>query len=115
MSDFLEIIQGQKKTFTVFLDDEETGKPVDLTSVSEITTCFEKTGGTLETLTLTGTDISVVTAAIGEILVTITAVKTDDFKVVSNATLEVIYDFGSGDVRKSQLLRAYSVKAKICT
>lgn len=109
----VNIIQGGIKKFTVLLTKLSDGEPLDLSTVTEITTCLLNTDGTELMLSLTGGDITVLNAAIGKIQIELSDAETADLAVVDSETLELAVDLGDGPL-KSQISNAYSVIQTIC-
>ena len=110
----IEIIQGEKQPITIDLVSSKTGKRIDLTGNTEITVCFQA-GSTLISKTKTATEVVVVgDPADGQITADLQVADTDSMPTTSSGSIEVVIDFGSGDVRKSQILEAFQVIQKIC-
>jgi hypothetical protein len=68
-----KIDQGEDAAIECYLVDEETGEPLDLTDVEEITARFKNTDGTLLELAFTDSDVEVLSIAGAKVKVTIEA------------------------------------------
>ena len=109
----LNIIQNERKPFSITITSKKTGLPLNLTGNSDITVCF-KAGVSLTTLTKTGVRITVDNAVLGQISGALTQAETDAMSAVNSGDIEIAVDYGSGDVQKSQKFNAFSVTAKLC-
>lgn len=111
----ISIIQGSKATLNVrlLMKTSSLPDPLDLTGVTEITTCFFNQDGTELMPSLTGGEITVTDAIFGKIAIALTAAQTLILAAVDSATLEISIDFGSG-VSKVQIPAAYSVIETVC-
>ena len=107
----LNIIQGEDKTFTVLFRKED-GRPFDLTGATEIKLCFPGTTAVQE-ISLTGTEISVVNALLGEISATINDTKSALLKVGEQQTFEAVIDKGA-DRSKVKFTELLTVQSSIC-
>lgn len=111
-----EIIQGGKAEMTVRLINGQTQDPFDLTTMSDIKTCFENTDGTELMLSLLTGEIAIVgNPLIGKITISIPSAKTELMKVEKSGILELslILTVGS-DPLKVQIQNAYAVSQGQC-
>ena len=110
----IEVIQGEKQPFTISLRSKSTGDAFDLTGFNEITVCFKAGSTTIEKTESAG-EVSVVGADDkGKIQVDLKVADTTSFAKTTDGQIEVSVDFGSGDIRKLQILDAFHVVEKIC-
>ena len=113
-----EIIQGSQETLMVRLKNIANGiegDPVDLTTITEIKTCFQNADGTELMLTKTGGAISVLgNPVLGKISIALTAAQTTLLAVTSIATLEISLIFSGADPIKIQISKAYTVLPSVC-
>jgi len=108
-----EIIQGEKQDFAFNLKSKSTGNRFDLTGFSEIKVCF-KSGTTLVEKLESLAEVTVVSAADGQITTSLSVADTDSFAKSDDGDVEIHVDFGGGDVKKSQILGAFFVTEKLC-
>lgn len=108
------IYQGGKAAFQVNVINSQTRAPFDLTSASEISTCFTKDDGTELMIGLT-TGVSIIgNPVLGQILIQLTSAQTALLIPVQLATLELAITFPGNDPVKTQILNAYDVLASVC-
>jgi len=86
----LSIVQGQDIEPLIYIIDEETCTPFDLTGVTEIRALFNKTDGTklIKTYTLSG-GVTIISDLGGKIKVTLTAANTALLKTGECQSFEV--------------------------
>lgn len=112
----VEIIKGGIKNLIVKINDGSTGTPpdpLDLSTVTEITTCFKNEDDTELMKSLTGGGITVLNPFIGKIQIALTDAETALLAEVDSETLEIAVDLGAGPI-KLQISNAYSVIPSIC-
>ena len=105
----VRIIQGEDKSFTVRITNEN-GDPIDLTTITEIETCFRKTDGSDLALSFTGGQISKETPEeIGKIKITVASADSVDLEPVYGETLEITLTDNTSKKDKLQIEEAYTV------
>lgn len=109
-----EIIQGAQSKFTIDCVDS-TGKRFDLTGNTEIKCCFKASTTVVEKLKTTGGVTVVGDPADGQIESTLEVADTDAMPPVMDGCIEVVVDYGSGTVKKSQILDAFIIIEKKCS
>ena len=110
----LNIIQGEKQTVIIDLVSSKTGKRTDLTGNTEIKVCYVA-GTTVVEKTKTATQVTVIgDEEDGQIQADLQVADTDSMPPTSEGHIEISIDYGSGDIRKSQILNAFSVASKLC-
>lgn len=112
----LKVIRGEDKKFQATFRNEscdgQVGDPVDLTTATEIKFCFP--GETaVQTITLTGAEITILNATLGRVEATINDTKSALLKVGESQTFEAVIDFGT-DRRKVRFVEQLTVEASIC-
>lgn len=111
----IEVIQGEKQPFTIRLRSKSTGDPWDLSANVEIKVCF-KSGTTIVEKLKTLAEVSIVGAVTeGKIQTDLLIADTNLLPKTTEGHIEVLVDYGSGDVRKTQILGAFHVIEKICS
>lgn len=112
------IIQGSKATLLIRLIQSTNGiqgDPVDLTGITEITTCFQKADGTELMLSFTGGAVSILgSPLLGKLSISLTAAQSALLALVDTAVLEISLIYSGGDPVKVQIVSAYSVVASMC-
>jgi len=108
------IIQGEKQPFELNLSSLKNGTAFDLTGFTDITVCFKIGSTTIEKKESDG-DVTVVSEPRGEISTFLTVADTDSLTPGTDGAIEVLVDFGGGDIKKAQDLNAFKVVAKICS
>jgi len=109
----VDVIQGEKQSFTINLK-QPSGSPFDLTGFTEITVCF-KAGSTVVQKLESLAEVSVVGAdTLGTITVDLAIADSDSFSPTGEGHIEVHVAFSASDVRKTQILNAFQVTAKLC-
>ena len=109
----VKIIQGEKQTVTIELTSQKSGNKFDLTGATEIVVCFVA-GTTVIQKLLSLSEVTVVSALNGEITADLLVADTDTLPATTDGKVEVQVTFGAGDVRKAQILNAFTVAAKFC-
>jgi len=111
----LEIIQGEKQPYNIDLTSKASGKPFDLTGVSDITVCF-KTDAIVIEKTLGALEVSIVgDPQLGQITGNLLVADTDSMTPTTEGQIEIQIDVdGAGDIKKSQILNGFIVLEKIC-
>ena len=110
----IEIIQGERQPFTIDLILKSSKKPFDLTGFSEITACF-KADSSKVVLTEGGGDISVVgDPKLGQLTGFLTVAQTTSLTPTAKGDIEVVIDFGLGDIKKTQILNQFIVQEGFC-
>ena len=107
-----QIIQGGAVSIVVRLINRQTNDPFDLTGLTALTCCFQNSDGTELMLSLTS-GLSVLTAVLGKIQLSLSAAQTTLLNEVEQATLELTLTF-AGDPIKVQIPNAYTVVASGC-
>lgn len=112
------IIQSRKATLLVRLVQSingVVGDPVDLTGVTEISTCFQNTTGAELVLTKTGGAITVLgSPVLGKLSIALTAAQTALLALTDTDVLELALTYPSSDPIGIQIPQAYSVVASQC-
>lgn len=109
------IVQGADAKIAVNLKlvkCDNTKVPFDLTGATEITFCYPLAAGGYDSVTLTATEITIVSNEGGQLLVLISDTKTALMKT-GEQSVEVVVD-KSGDIEIFQLEKAVTVKKRIC-
>lgn len=107
----IKFSQGEDVEITVRLR-ESTGDPLDLTTATDIHTCFLNLDGTKLALSV-GSGVSVVSAVLGKILITVTAAQSALLRPVVNGDLEVTVDMPSNK-RKKLFERVLTIQKSAC-
>lgn len=110
----IDVIQGERKPWTIDLTSSKTGKPFDLTGNTEIKVCFQAGSTTIELLKTLAEVTVVGLDELGQISGELTTTQSDSLTPTTEGNIEVHVTFGAGDVRKAQLINAFTVTAKIC-
>lgn len=111
----LEIIQGEQQPYSITINKKKDGKitgPLDLTGNVEIKVLF-KIGATIITKLKTTSQVTVVSAILGQISGNLLIADTDLMTAGTDGVVEIHVDYGSGNVKKLQILNAFKVFAKI--
>lgn len=108
----VEIIQGGFKSFVVRLRDAESGDPIDLSSATEIEVCLKNADDSDLKLNLSS-GVTLVSGPLGKFQVSASGAQSALLKVQDNADMQVSYTI-SGNVFRTILQRAYSVKQSLC-
>lgn len=109
------IVQGADSNIAVNLKIvkcDSSKIPFDLTGATEITFCYPLAAGGYGSVTLTGVEITVVSAEGGQLAVAISDAKTALMKI-GTQSVEVVVD-KSGAIEIFQLVSAITVNKRIC-
>lgn len=111
------IIPGGKASLTVRLTQVVSGivgDPVDLTGITEISTCFPKDDGTDLVVTKTGGAITILgNPILGKLQIALTSAQTALISSTANGVLELALTY-TGDPVKIQIKNAYVVETAEC-
>lgn len=89
----VKIIRGEDKKIKVRFTKED-GRPFDLTGATEISFFFSGQSA-IQSVSMTGSEVSIINAVLGEVEATINDTKTDALKVGEQLTFEADIDFGT--------------------
>lgn len=106
----VKVVQGEDKIIDLKIRDEN-GDPYDLTGYSAIEAKFKNTDGTLLTLAV-GTGVTVVSAILGRIQLSLTDLQTAELKAGDFMDFEVKITIGTS-TQIVQFLRMLSVKKQV--
>ena len=112
----IEIIQGEQQFYSIDLVVQSTKRPVDLTGTTEISVCFN-TKDVVTTHTLGASEIEIVgSPVLGQIQSTpgLTVARTEAMLVSDDGIVEVVLDYGSGDIQRIQIENGLIVKPSKC-
>ncbi len=111
----IEIVKGSKATIKVRLLRKTDLSPLDLTGITEISTCFLNDDGTELMLSLTGGNIAIIGDPIlGLVAITLTSEMSQDFAVDSSTALQLALEYANGDPSILKVPGAYSILANDC-
>jgi hypothetical protein len=112
------IIKGSKKALTVRLGTAVNGvqgDPVDLTGITEITTCFLQSDNTELMLSKTGGQITIIGSPfLGKLSIYLSAANSALLQAVDTATLQLSLVYGTDDPILIQIPTAYAVVDSTC-
>ncbi len=112
----IEVIQGEQQFYSIDLVKSSNKRPVDLTGISEISVCFN-TKDTVTTHTLGAAEIEIVgSPLLGQIQATpgLLIAETTAMIESDDGIVEVVLDYGGGNVQRIQIENSLSVKASKC-
>lgn len=85
-----KIYQGKKAQIPVYLTNKSTGRPYDLTAVTDIQVCFKNLDGTDYTASLLGSQIALIDVPkLGGFMITLTAIVTALLMPIDPATMDI--------------------------
>lgn len=110
-----QIIQGgaTNPPILIRLVDGSTGDPFDLTSITQIVSCFFNADGTELMVSLLGGQIAIVgNPVLGKISITLTSAQTVLLALTDSQTIELA--IGATNPIKIQIQNAYAVLPTVC-
>lgn len=110
----IDIVQAEKKPYTIDLISKEIGKSFDMTGFIEIVVCFIS-GSTIVEKKETTSDLAVVgDPKFGQLSGSLSIAETDSLPPTTGGNIEVRVEFSAADHRKAQKLKAFTVSKKLC-
>jgi hypothetical protein len=107
------IIQGQDKKLDIQISHEVSGKPFNLSNISEIKACFRRTDGNHLLKRLSESDIEIINAPLGELKIIL---KSTDTAVLKDgiASFEIEFVQDAEEVEIVQFKDSLDIKKRIC-
>jgi hypothetical protein len=111
----VDVVQGAGAVLNCKFLYKGSKDPLDLTGITEISTCLLNDDGTELVLSLTGGQISVYgNPILGKISITLTAAQTALLAVDDSADLQVAFTYGAGQPSVLTIPGAYNIIATDC-